>query len=155
MENVSKCNCPLCGRIFAPEEGSTPKQHLAMGIIKTYSAIQRKHNDTELRCPRCGKLKMRENQVTNAYSRHYGIYICNDCGTDEALRDYGKYPLPLLEWDVVKFILLPLQLGKCDRFIPEKESAYPLCDNRECAESLACQRSAHLEDDGGYSRYDK
>lgn len=53
-------------------------------------------------CPRCGKDEMQENLYHNAYSRHAECYICSACGTDEALRDFAREPLPLSQWDFVK-----------------------------------------------------
>ena len=49
-------------------------------------------------CPRCGYNRMNENPVRNALSRHADVYICDACGTDEALRDMIGSPLPLNEW---------------------------------------------------------
>jgi len=51
-------------------------------------------------CPRCGQYRMKEKLTTNALSRHAKVYICDQCGMDEAIRDmYGK-PLPLSEWGI-------------------------------------------------------
>lgn len=42
-----------------------------------------------LPCPRCGKDTMDpENVMRNAYSRHADIYICDQCGLEEALNDF-------------------------------------------------------------------
>lgn len=50
-------------------------------------------------CPRCGYDRMNEKPVRNALSRYARIYICSDCGTDEALRDMaGVPPLPFGMW---------------------------------------------------------
>jgi predicted RNA-binding Zn-ribbon protein involved in translation (DUF1610 family) len=50
-------------------------------------------------CPRCGYDRMREPVATNALSRYASVYICPECGIDEAIRDMaGKSPLPFLEW---------------------------------------------------------
>lgn len=49
------------------------------------------------RCPRCGKHPA---GVRTALSRHEDIYICDECGTDEAMRDFAKVqPLPLVYWN--------------------------------------------------------
>lgn len=42
------------------------------------------------RCPRCGKMSMRDVDVENALSRYCDEYICNECGNDEALN--GEKP---------------------------------------------------------------
>ena len=52
-------------------------------------------------CPRCGRQAMREPIHTNALSRYADCYICPDCGTDEALRDYRGNPLPATEWSLI------------------------------------------------------
>lgn len=52
-------------------------------------------------CPRCGHYRMDEKPVRNALSRHADVYICNQCGTDEAIRDMIKTVLPLTEWAMV------------------------------------------------------
>lgn len=51
-------------------------------------------------CPRCGKLTMRDNLILNAKSRHLDIYVCPDCGSDEALRDYSHTALPPEKWAI-------------------------------------------------------
>lgn len=54
-------------------------------------------------CPRCGHDRMDHNPVRNALSRRAKVYICNECGTEEALFDMaGKDPLPLNEWAMVR-----------------------------------------------------
>lgn len=56
-------------------------------------------------CPRCGKPLKIDPQTqraasSNALSREVsGLYICDDCGSDEALRAFAGLPLPLEEWD--------------------------------------------------------
>ena len=51
-------------------------------------------------CPRCGK-EMRAEKVENALSRYAGVYICSDCGFDEAMSG----ALPFGKWKVVKDVL--------------------------------------------------
>ena len=36
-------------------------------------------------CPRCGSFTMKPDLHTNALSRHADIYVCDGCGTEEAL----------------------------------------------------------------------
>jgi len=38
-------------------------------------------------CPRCGLNVLREKLVQNALSRYTDVYICSDCGREEALID--------------------------------------------------------------------
>lgn len=43
-----------------------------------------------LPCPRCGKMKMKDDVCENALSRRVDICVCNSCGTEEALEDFGN-----------------------------------------------------------------
>ncbi len=49
-------------------------------------------------CPRCGRDTMKDRIHTNALSRHADIYICDECGTAEALLQMMSNPLPLACW---------------------------------------------------------
>ena len=49
-------------------------------------------------CPRCGKDTMKLAVHTNALSRHADVYICDSCGTQEALLDFMNSSLPLGMW---------------------------------------------------------
>ena len=50
-------------------------------------------------CPRCGRDTMKPDLYTNALSRHAsGIYICDECGTSEAMLDFMNNPLPTEMW---------------------------------------------------------
>ena len=51
-----------------------------------------------LRCPRCGYLSMRPNPIENALSRRYDIYICSQCGTEEAMEDFLGNKMELEDW---------------------------------------------------------
>ena len=74
--------------------------------------VQAKTRNTESfgGCPRCGKpLKIdpqtQQAASSNALSREVsGLYICDDCGSDEALRAFADLPLPLEEWEQTKII---------------------------------------------------
>ena len=155
MDNSNECKCPFCDQTFIPEKGTTPQEHLAKSVLKVFAEMQHFPHDQKLHCPRCGQMKMREKLVQNALSRHFDVHICNECGTDEALRDYRKDVLPITAWAGVNMVLKCFAGISCPEYIPEKDSAYPLCDNPECEESAKCCISAHLEDDGGYSYYEK
>lgn len=48
-------------------------------------------------CPRCGE-KMNDVLVRNSLSRHCNAYICPDCGTDEALRDFTGLDNSITNW---------------------------------------------------------
>lgn len=44
-----------------------------------------------LKCPRCGEYKLDPVEVHNSLSRKDNeTYICNDCGTKEAVEEYLK-----------------------------------------------------------------
>lgn len=58
-------------------------------------------------CPRCGRDTMKENIHTNALSRHADIYICDDCGTAEALLKFMSNPLPVAQWAYFQPLQLP------------------------------------------------
>ena len=49
-------------------------------------------------CTQCGKDTMKANLITNALSRHTDLYICDVCGTEEAVLDYMHAPLPIILW---------------------------------------------------------
>ena len=51
-----------------------------------------------LPCPRCGRKNMKDRLHTNALSRYADIYICDQCGMDEAMLDFMRNPLPLECW---------------------------------------------------------
>ena len=35
-------------------------------------------------------------------SRHASVYICDDCGIDEAIRDWKGAPLQLKDWAIAQ-----------------------------------------------------
>ncbi len=51
--------------------------------------LQGEHMD----CPRCGRDSMNPEIHRNATSRHADLYVCDDCGTAEALLDMMHAPL--------------------------------------------------------------
>ena len=54
-------------------------------------------------CPRCGRDTMKPALHTNALSRHAdGIYVCDECGTVEAMLDFMNNPLPIEYWAVFR-----------------------------------------------------
>lgn len=50
------------------------------------------------KCPRCGEFKMNPDIYKNALSRHADIYICSQCGMDEAIRVFQNNVLPFNKW---------------------------------------------------------
>ena len=61
-------------------------------------------------CPRCGQMLKIDQQTeraaaSNALSREVnGLYICDACGTNEALRAFAGNPLPLEQWHQTRLI---------------------------------------------------
>lgn len=53
-------------------------------------------------CPRCGCGRMNTRLTLNSLSRYADVYICNDCGRQEAMMDMAGRCFPLNEWSVVK-----------------------------------------------------
>ena len=51
-----------------------------------------------MRCPRCGADTMKEPVHTNALSRIADIYICDACGSAEAMLAFMKQQYPLTSW---------------------------------------------------------
>lgn len=73
----------------------TPKDLLnVIGNVQTGSEV----------CPRCGMNTLATPLVHNSLSRYADVYICNECGDDEALSDYFGEPMPLEEWFAVKVV---------------------------------------------------
>ena len=55
-------------------------------------------------CPRCGLVKLNQKTENNAISKHEdGIFICSECGVDEAMLEYVNKPLPLEKWAVTRW----------------------------------------------------
>lgn len=48
-------------------------------------------------CLRCGG-PLDDRLTVNSLSRYAKIHICPQCGTDEAMRDYGKAVMPFEQW---------------------------------------------------------
>lgn len=57
-------------------------------IIENWSKAQKA--GAVLPCPRCGKMKMKDDVCENALSRRADICVCSGCGTEEALEDFGN-----------------------------------------------------------------
>jgi len=105
LEGKPKCKCPLCDQIFTPENGLSPDEHLANGIILAYKKMQESDFCIYQNCARCGEKRLNAELKTNDLSRHADIIICPECGTDEALREEEENKLPLAEWFIVREII--------------------------------------------------
>lgn len=76
----------------------------AKKLIESLLPMQEKpRNGYVFPCPRCDYDRMNPVVLRNPLSRRANVYICNECGTDEAMLDMaGKPPLPFTEWGMVK-----------------------------------------------------
>lgn len=71
----------------------------ASALIERFAKKQR---DRHFACPRCGKMTMDAECVTrNALSRRTEIYVCDACGTQEAIEDMMDSQIPLTAWAIV------------------------------------------------------
>lgn len=70
-------------------------EQMAKAALERFARVQCDHRFT---CPRCGQRAMKERITTNALSCHADVYICDRCGTEEAVLDYLGKPLPLTQW---------------------------------------------------------
>ena len=53
----------------------------------------------KVRCSFCNKT---QDQVRKLIAGPAGVYICDECGTDEAIRGLCGNDLPLREWAIAK-----------------------------------------------------
>lgn len=75
----------------------------AKELLENLGNLQEAGGAVGLPCPRCGCDRMDPLPVRNALSRRATVYICSECGMDEAIRDAtGKPPLPLNLWGMVR-----------------------------------------------------
>jgi hypothetical protein len=49
-------------------------------------------------CPRCKENILDPNEVMNSLSRRANVYICNECGSAEAIEDWMKITPKFTEW---------------------------------------------------------
>ncbi|MEG1894664.1 MAG: hypothetical protein RR162_00390 [Oscillospiraceae bacterium] len=70
----------------------------AKRLVENLKHMQEKQGADYFPCPRCGNNRMNSNLCHNALSRYASVYVCSECGTDEALRDMTGEVLPLNEW---------------------------------------------------------
>ena len=75
---------------------------LTISAKKKIEAFAKIQTDGVHLCPRCGRMTVKDSLLTNALSRHANVYICDACGTDEAIRDWLGNPLPLKAWAIAK-----------------------------------------------------
>lgn len=74
----------------------------AKEMLESLGRLQEEGQAGGLPCPRCGHDRMHPNMVRNALSRYAKVYICEQCGMEEALLDYlGKKATPFKEWGMI------------------------------------------------------
>lgn len=78
----------------AVDEATTAKK-----AVDAFAAAQA---DGMAYCPRCGRMTVKERLHTNALSRCADVYVCDECGTDEAIRAATGQEIPLKEWAIAK-----------------------------------------------------
>ncbi len=78
-------------------------EEVAKRIIEECGKLQSEEPDNyALPCPRCGRQMTHKRATQNALSRRADVYICSECGREEALLDLaGVPPLPFSEWAIV------------------------------------------------------
>ena len=82
-------------------QAMSPEEENALRELESFGEIQTDETVSTFPCPRCGHYRMRSRVVDNALSRHAKVYICPECGTDEALRDMIGQALSPTEWGMV------------------------------------------------------
>ena len=68
--------------------------------LRLFGIYQKESNPKT--CPRCGDNHMSSNVLRNAMSRYAEVYICDACGTDEAIKAYSRRELPFEQWAYFK-----------------------------------------------------
>ncbi|WP_206458727.1 hypothetical protein [Anaerovorax sp. IOR16] len=77
------------------------ESNYSVDILEAYFNGWKKGNDTKIGvCPRCGKEKMESRLHTNALSRVCDVYICDDCGTQEAIENHFTTLTPTKDWPI-------------------------------------------------------
>ena len=71
----------------------TEKMNTRLGDLKA-----RQLKGEHMKCPRCGADTMKEPVHTNALSRVADIYICDACGSAEAMLAFMKQDYPITSW---------------------------------------------------------
>lgn len=87
----------------AGEQMRSPRCGQSMIEKRLTDLRTRQQAGEHLPCPRCGQDTMKPNLHTNALSRHvHDVYICDSCGTAEAMLDFMHQTLPVTMWAICK-----------------------------------------------------
>ena len=87
----------------------------------------RQEAGVHMMCPRCGMDTMKEPIHTNALSRSADVYVCDACGTTEAVLAHMKQDTPLFLWAA---------FCPRDRLPISKRALSPKCCRKSPAHSL-------------------
>lgn len=105
LERMKVSRCPESpGRsVYAYWPAKVWDEARAKALVESHGVNQSRFEGTvedwSLPCPRCGHDRMQLPMVLNALSRRAHVYVCKECGMDEAMRDMAKEPpLPIMEW---------------------------------------------------------
>ena len=79
--------------------------------IQRFAPLQKKYNWP---CPRCGQWAMTSDPARNALSRRAEIYVCDQCGIEEAMEDFTGKVTPLSSWDIAKQAEWPLGAAEAE-----------------------------------------
>ena len=80
------------------------EQKLYEAVLGALRVLQENPDVPPMPCPQCGKNRMKREMAENALSRYIPVYICSECGVDEALPRNGTETLPLEQWELIKRI---------------------------------------------------
>lgn len=75
------------------------RQVLVLESIRRFSEIQ---CAGVFPCPRCGRYVMSSDPMRNAMSRYADIQVCDNCGMDEAIRDFSRTAIPITAWAIAE-----------------------------------------------------
>ena len=67
-------------------------------LLSKFKSMQMDPEIGLTKCPRCGRNAMRSDIALNALSHHINVYICSECGIEEAMLDLDGESLPLKDW---------------------------------------------------------
>lgn len=79
------------------------ERKLSEAVLGAIRTVQENPDVSPMPCPRCGKNSTNKNMAENALSRYLSVYICSECGVDEALPQKDG-PLPIDHWELIKRI---------------------------------------------------
>ena len=78
----------------------------------------RQQAEEHMLCPRCGADTMKEPVCTNALSRVADLYVCDSCGTAEAMLAFMKQDYPLTSWAAFQPVRPPSDLEALPTTVP-------------------------------------